>query len=155
MPQPKRTIGSSALRKGRKSIKHQRYLLTAVAYDREPLFLKSKAAHTILKCLHNLDKDNRIVLDLAVVMPDHVHFMAQLISGSLAQLMHSLKSFSANQINIALNRNRKVWQSQYYDHAVREGEFEKLAYYCLNNPARKGLVTTFRDYPFWYCRWDI
>jgi REP element-mobilizing transposase RayT len=89
-------------------------------------------------------------------MPDHLHFVAGLNQGSLAQLMHSLKSFTAKKINVFLNRRGSLWQRHYHDHAIRQDEdLNEVVLYTLYNPVRAGLVKDFHDYPFWYCRWHV
>jgi len=97
-----------------------------------------------------------MVLDAAVLMPDHLHFAAELKIDGLAKLMHSLKSYTAKQINAVLKRQGSLWQDQYYEHAIRKDEdLNEVALYMLNNPVRTGLVDDFHDYPFWYCRWVV
>ena len=89
-------------------------------------------------------------------MPNHLHFVAGLKSGSLATILRSLKSHTAKQINILLERDGSFWQPQYHDHAVRKDEdLNEVVLYTLHNPVRAGLVKDFRDYSFWYCRWDV
>ena len=86
-------------------------------------------------------------------MPDHLHFVAQLRSASLGAVVQSVKGFSSRQINLLLRRKRPLWQSLYYDHAIRTDEvLEDVVLYCLYNPVRAGLVEDFHQYPFWYCR---
>jgi len=50
-------------------------------------------------------------------MPDHLHFVAELKIDGLPKLMHSLKSYTAKQINAVLKRQGSLWQDQYYEHA--------------------------------------
>jgi len=89
-------------------------------------------------------------------MPDHLHFVAELTTDTLPRLMQSLKSYTAKQINAALNRHGQLWQDQYHDHAIRKDEkLNEVVLYMLNNPVRAGLVGDFHDYPFWYCRWAV
>jgi len=89
-------------------------------------------------------------------MPDHVHFVIALGTSSLAQLVHSFKSFTANKINGLLGRSGQFWQEQYHDHAIRKDEvLNDIVFYMLNNPVRAGLVKDFHDWPFWYCRWRV
>ena len=82
---------SKLLRKGRASIKNQHYLITATVLERNPVFNQAEAAEMVLKSLHWCEKQGKIVLNAAVVMPDHLHFVMSLHSGSLAQLMQSNK----------------------------------------------------------------
>jgi REP element-mobilizing transposase RayT len=65
---------------------------------------------------------SRIALDAAVVMPDHAHLMFRILDGSrLGQLLHSIKSFSANKINALLGRSGAFWLDENFDHIVRDG----------------------------------
>jgi REP element-mobilizing transposase RayT len=148
--------GSSYLRKGRVSIKNQHYLLTTTVLDRKPLLDREDAAEIILASLRWLENQGKIVLDAVVVMPDHVHIVSGLRSGSLAQVMRSLKRHTAKEINILLERDGTFWQPQYHDHAIRKDEdLNEVVLYTLHNPVRAGLVKDFHDYPFWYCRWSV
>jgi putative transposase len=94
--------GSNYLRKGRTSIKNQHYLLTTKVLDRKPVFNRENAAAVVLNSLRWLENQEKIILDAAVVMPDHLHFVAGLKNGSLATIMRSLKSHTAKKINILL-----------------------------------------------------
>ncbi|MBW1981076.1 MAG: transposase [Deltaproteobacteria bacterium] len=101
-------------------------------------------------------KKKVIDLEAAVVMPDHLHFIARLISDSLSNLMHSLKSYSSKKIKSILKLEGRIWQVQYHDHAIRKDEvLRDVILYCLNNPVRAKLVQDFHDYPFWYCRYQV
>ncbi len=148
--------GSKLLRKGRTSIKNQYYLFTTALLGRKPIFNRPEAAEIVLSSLYWLEKQDKILLDAAVIMPDHLHFVAGLLNGSLAQLMHSLKSYTAKKINILLKRQGPLWEQHYHDHAVRlDEDLKEVVLYTLFNPVRAGLVNDFHDYPFWYCRWDV
>ena len=110
----------------------------------------------MLNSLYWLDNQKRIDLQAAVVMPDHLHFVARLISGKLSGVMHSLKSFTSKKIKSDLNLKNTIWQSQYYDHAIRgDDELTKTITYCLNNPVRANMVDDFHDYPYWYCKFEV
>lgn len=148
--------GSIYLRKGRTSIKNQHYLLTTTVIEREPVFNQTEAAEIVLDSLHWLEKQGKIILDAAVVMPDHMHFVAGLMQGSLAEMMRSLKRYTAKKINMLLQRTGAFWQPQHHDHAVRKDEdLQEVVLYTLHNPVRAGLVEDFHDYPHWYCRWKV
>ena len=124
--------------------------------DRKPIFNRPEAAEIVLSSLYWLEKQDKILLDAVVVMPDHLHFVAGLVQGSLAQLIHSLKSYTAKKVNVLLNRRGPLWQRHYHDHAVRQDEdLNEVVLYTLYNPIRAGLVSDFHDYPFWYCRWLV
>lgn len=147
--------GSQLLRKGRASIKKQHYLLTTAVHKRKPVLNHPEAAQIILSSLHWLESQKRIILDAAVIMPDHFHIVAGLRQDSLGRLMHSLKSYTAKKINALLNRQGEFWQPQYHDHALRKDEdLNEVVLYTLNNPVRAKLVDDFHKYPYWYCKWS-
>ena len=148
--------GSKLLRKGRASIKNQCYLITTTVLERKPVFSQAKAANIVLDCLNWLERQERIRLVAAVVMPDHLHFVAGLRQGSLSQIMRSLKGYTAKKINILLQKEGSFWQPQYHDHAIRKDEdLNEVVLYTLQNPVRAGLVEDFHDYPYWHCLWSV
>ncbi len=56
---------------------------------------------------------------------------------SLPKIMHSMKSFTAHEINKMLERKGKVWQNESYDRVIRnEDEFLEKLNYIANNPTR-------------------
>jgi REP-associated tyrosine transposase len=145
-----------SLRNGRYIEEGLFYFVTSVTKDRSAFFLKSHAALTVLDALKWLDQRDRIILVVAVVMPDHLHFIAQLKDKTLSRLMHSLKSYTANEINKILGRQGNVWELQYYESGIRcERDLKEKVEYCLKNPERRGLVENFREYPYWYCRYEV
>jgi len=148
--------GSKLLRQGRASIQNYHYLLTTTVIGRKPLLNQAGAAKIVLDSLHWLAKQEKIIFDAAVVMPDHIHFVAGLKQGSLAQIMHSMKSYTAQKINPIMQREGAFWQPQYHDHVIRDDEeLKQVVLYALHNPVRAGLVGDFHDYPYWYCRWKV
>ncbi len=148
--------GSHRLRKGRAANENQAYFITTTVHERRPLLENPPAAVVVLDALGWLEKAERITLHAAVVMPDHLHFVAVLNGGTLPELMHSLKGYTGKRLNSMLGRQGRLWQDQYYDHAVRKDEvLNEVVLYMLHNPVRAGLVTDFHEYPFWYCRWQV
>ena len=148
--------GSNLLRKGRASINNQHYLITTAVFDRKPALRQAGAANIVLRSLQWFDKEEKIILDAAVVMPDHLHIVAGLRQGSLAGFMRSFKGYTAYKINELNNKKGSFWQPQYHDHALRQDEdLNEVVLYALLNPVRAGLINDFHDYPFWYCRWDV
>jgi REP element-mobilizing transposase RayT len=148
--------GSNSLRKGRASIKNQHYLITTKVYERKPLLNQEGAANIVLESLRWLEEQGKIILDAAVVMPDHLHIVMGLRKGSLAEVMRSFKGYTAYKINKLEKKKGPIWQPQYHDHALRQDEdLNQVVLYTLSNPVRAGLVKDFQNYPFWYCRWDL
>ena len=93
-------------------------------------------------------------LEIALVMPDHVHLIfTPLIHHdrsrvyTLSEILWAIKSASAHRINKALGRSGKVWQEEYFDHIVRRSEsLNQKIEYVRENPVRAGLVGKSADY---------
>ena len=148
--------GSKYLRKGRASVEGNYYSITTRTHQKQKLFALPGAADIVIDSLLWLEKKDIIDLEVAVVMPDHLHFVACLRLGTLSSLMHSLKSFASKKIKEHLNCDGKIWQPQYYDHAIRKDEvLMNIIMYCLNNPVRSELVKDLHDYSYWYCRYEV
>ena len=66
---------------------------------------------------------------------------------SLAQITHSIKSYSANRIRKCLGYTGKVWLDESYDRIVRDDkEFGEKFDYIAANPVKAGLVEKPEDY---------
>ncbi|MCF7816998.1 MAG: cobalamin-dependent protein, partial [Kiritimatiellales bacterium] len=83
----------------------------------------------------------RYDLDEWVVMPNHVHvLMRPLAENTLADILHSWKSFSAHEINKATGQKGIVWQRESYDHIVRDAdELMRIRNYIRRNPEKAGI----------------
>ena len=67
----------------------------------------------------------------------------------LAVIMHSLKSYTANEANKILKRSGAFWETESYDHVVKdEQEYHRVVAYVLNNPVKAGLVREWREWPW-------
>lgn len=101
------------------------------------------------------------------IMPNHVHVLLRVLpekespiddgfsdetadgNGPLAGIMHSLKSYTANEANKILNRTGQFWQHESFDHWVRdEGELERIVNYIAWNPVKANLVVKPHHWPF-------
>lgn len=66
---------------------------------------------------------------------------------SLAQIAHSIKSYSAHTIQKVLNSTGNIWQDENYDRVIRdEEEYLEKMNYIINNPLKAGLVEKPEDY---------
>jgi REP element-mobilizing transposase RayT len=82
------------------------------------------------------------------VMPNHVHAIAEPLRGQdLGKIVHSWKSFTANEANKVLKLSGQFWQHEPYDHIIRsEKEYRFQVDYVWNNPDKVGLTN-------WKWRW--
>jgi REP element-mobilizing transposase RayT len=103
-------------------------------------------ASVVANALSHFDGDRYHLLSWCV-MPNHVHAVLQPLAGhELPQILHSWKSFSAHEINQLLQRSGAVWQDEYYDHLIRDGEdLRHCVDYAWSNPDHAGFEA-------WECR---
>jgi len=97
-----------------------------------------------------------------VVMPDHVHAIVQPLGDEVVtDIVKSWKSFSARRLNAAIGCSSALWQSGYFDHALRgDRDFSQTLQYVHENPVRAGLVAAPEEHelssahPTWHHRVD-
>jgi len=102
----------------------------------------------VLNALRHFDGD-RYVLDCAVIMPNHVHLLAQFQNGTICvDQCNSWLRFTATRINRLLNRKGHFWLSEAFDHLVRSPEqFQYLRRYIQNNGPNANLKVN--EYRYW------
>jgi len=85
-----------------------------------------------------------------VIMPNHVHTLVQTQKDHpLPQVLHGLKSFTANVANQQLGRTGHLWARDYFDRYIRDdGHLAAVTAYIENNPVKAGLVTRAEDWAF-------
>ncbi|MGU9858583.1 REP-associated tyrosine transposase [Pseudomonas sp. LF245] len=145
---------SHLLRRGRYSESGRAYLVTAVVYQRRPVF-KDFYLGRLLVAEFKQAHDLGLVSSLAwVIMPDHFHWLFELGDAALPQVMRRVKSRSTLTINRASGTWGAFWQSGYHDRAARaEEDLIQIARYIIGNPLRAGLVEHIGDYPLWDASW--
>ncbi len=79
---------------------------------------------------------DRYDLDKYVVMPNHVHVIViPKKSWKLSKILHSWKSYSANEINKILGREGQLWMAESFDHIIRSPiQLERIRKYIEDNP---------------------
>ena len=142
------------LRKGRVNLPGQTYVLTCVTLNRAAAFVEWSSASLLAQEIHQAGQSDATQSLAWVVMPDHLHWLVQLKTGSLNWLMQRLKSRSAIALNRLHGTHGAVWQKGYHDRAIRrEEDLQAVARYVVANPLRAGLVKRIGDYPFWDAAW--
>jgi REP element-mobilizing transposase RayT len=112
--------------------------------------LRPEAADEVAAAITHWDGE-RYELFAWVVMPNHVHVVfAPRAPHSLASVVSSWKSYTANRLNAYFERNGRLWQREYFDRLIRDDEeFERAVEYVAQNPAASGL----RNWRWvWSCR---
>ncbi len=138
------------------------YFLTAVVQGREPLFGDVVDGEMRLNEYGRMVREEwlrteairaEIVLDVFVVMPNHLHGIVLFGDGnpvgahghaplrrpsrSLGSLIGGFKSAATRRINeMRGSPGAPVWQRNYYEHVIRsERDLEAIRQYILNNPS--------------------
>lgn len=117
----------------------------------------------VVRIWEELPRHYAVTLDAFVVMPDHVHGILilpdRLSTGDslvtsgppvpVTEIVRSLKSFSARQINESRGTpGSPVWQRGYYDRIIRDrNALNRIRRYILRNPERAGLNGRVYDPP--------
>jgi type I restriction enzyme R subunit len=85
---------------------------------------------------------DRVMTGDFVVMPNHVHVLMTPLDGfELEDILHSIKSFTANKINRLDKRTGQFWQRESYDHIVRDIEqLQAYKAYIAANPSKAKLT---------------
>ncbi len=96
--------------------------------------------------------NRRYRLVAACVMPDHTHFIIQPgiesqdpdgnpIFYSLTTILHTIKSFTAHEINKRSGKSGGVWEKEKFDRYIRsDSDLEEKFHYICRNPWDTGLV---------------
>ena len=110
----------------------------------ECLLRDERVASLVESALRHFD-GVRYVLDVFVIMPNHVHVLFKPLAGhEMRGILHSWKSFTAKQINKLLGRAAQVWEHESFDHLLRsEAQLTKLRAYVRANPEMAGLKNGF------------
>ena len=122
---------------------------TACVKDRVSFFTTRELFNAFEEMLLNELTRFECGAEAYLFMPDHAHF---LLCGNSdeADTLKAMRSFKQKS-GYWLSRNRPSvhWQKDFYDHIIRENEsLQKHIMYILNNPVRKGMVESWKEYPF-------
>ncbi len=141
------------------------YAVTLSTRDRRVLTAASRTV--VLDALRHFH-DQRYELFAACVMHDHAHFLFQpwpkdmdekdnAVFWSLKELLHSIKSFTAHEINAAEHTKGGVWEKEAFDRYIRsDRHLEEKYQYILCNPWDSGVVPAGAEYPWvWIPEYDF
>ena len=140
--------GSSEIRKGRTSLKNHIYHITFTTKRRACIFSEFETSNLLRKCIKQSDEAGHSNTLAYCIMPDHIHWLFELKSGSLSQAVARVKA-SYSRLS-----GTKTWQDGFHDHAIRSDEsLINVARYIAANPLRANLVKDIGQYPYWDSIW--
>ena len=132
-----------------------------------PLWLGEDKVRQIVAEKLQADDGGKYRLDAFCIMSNHVHvvfkpnfsaaglseiktsnrskFVSQ--SETIPQIMHSLKGSTARRANLLLNKTGSFWETESYDHYIRDdAEFYRIIKYTLNNPVKAKLANSWQEW---------
>jgi putative transposase len=134
------------------------YFLTICTAKKQSYFSNPILSKVIVDELKHRHKNGEIKLFCYCIMPDHLHLLVSLEENYIQKkgafgertLQDWISSFKRYTSRIGSSHNIKsLWQSNFYDHIVRNDEsLSGICEYILNNPVRKGMVSTWEEYPY-------
>ena len=128
--------------------------ITIVTYNRQPLLIDN------INLLRQSIKESQYKFNIiaGVVLPEHLHIIIKPENiKDLPKIIFSIKyRFSRNIGGIGIppyklkrKGERKIWQSRYYDHIIRdENDFYRHLDYIHYNPIKHEFATKAIDYPY-------
>jgi alanyl-tRNA synthetase/REP element-mobilizing transposase RayT len=125
---------------------------------REHRQLSPQARDIVLKSLLFGHEQRRYELYAACVMPDHVHMLfepqikeqdteGKPVFWPLTELLQSIKSFTAHEINKQAAASGQIWENESFDRMIRgDSDLEEKFHYICRNPWDGGIVPLTEDY---------
>lgn len=126
---------------------HYRYFITVCTHNKYPLFGNNGLADNILESLRDKAKSFGFKVWAYCFMPDHLHFLVEGLKpdSNMKRFISSFKQTTGYYYK--RQTDRPLWQINYYEHVLRKDEdLRTVARYIFNNPVRKGLVESYRNY---------
>lgn len=117
---------------------------------------RAECRDVVRVCLEKSEDQGLVSQHAWVIMPNHVHVLMTLREKtSLSALLQSWKGGSSNAINRLLNRRGTLWQKDYFDRLIRDGDhFANCVRYIRANPTKARLSPSkFTHYESELARW--
>ena len=136
--------GYEALRRHRWSQQGFSYFVTLCTDHRQVGLDCDKVAPVIRDELEACASDGYWRLRGAVIMPEHLHLLAELTGDlPLGRIIARVKAKS----RAVMSARGLRWQGNFYEHQLRaEDGVESVLYYLFLNPYRAGIITADKQY---------
>ena len=122
------------------------YLVTAVTAQRHSLFQVTATAELFEQTLLDYHSQGKFLLHAFVIMPDHFH---ALITPAPDVSLEKAMQFIKGGFSFRLKSKHDVWMRSFNESQVAtEEKFMSCVRYIVENPVRRGLVTSPDAYPF-------
>jgi len=128
----------------------QPYFVTAVTFDRRPIFRSAPVAELFIEVLYKTRAKYGFLLLGFVVMPDHVHVLVlPHRRNRISDVARFIKGTFARAYNIGIGGSGSVWQRSFYERMIRnEAALREVLAYIDENPVVGGLAEEPSQYAF-------
>jgi REP element-mobilizing transposase RayT len=153
---------SSGIRYSNNMLQFEKFDELMESNKNAPRWLKiPQVAEIVVETLHIHDS-KKYNLIAYCLMPTHVHLILRPLLKNdkepftLSEIMHSIKTYTANECNKNLGRTGQFWSHESYDHTIRDNrDFINQIEYLVNNPVKAGLVESAEDWLYTWITNDI
>jgi putative transposase len=122
------------------------YLVTAVTAERRSLFQVTATAELFERTLLDYRSQGKFLLHAFVIMPEHFH---ALITPAPDVSLEKAMQFIKGGFSFRLKSKHDVWMRSFNESQIlSEEKFMSCVRYIEENPVRRRLVATAREYPF-------
>ena len=138
-----------ALLKTENSRRRQQQIEEYLNKGRGQCYLKHAELAELVERALRCFRGTRYELQAWVVMPNHVHVLFTQKAEPLRKVLHSWKSYTANEANRIPGRTGQFWDEDYWDTFMRdEHQATRSRRYIENNPVKARLVREAVQWPW-------
>ncbi len=118
------------------------YFISIVTYRRNDILIKNR--DLFWRSMNNIIKKHDIDLIAWIVLPDHIHLVADFKEYAMSNIMQRMKmSFASGFRKRAKMTSGRVWQHRFWDHIIRdEKDLNCHLDYIHYNPVKHGFVNS-------------
>ena len=137
------------------------YFLTAVTYERKPIFADETNLDIFMQTLRTVKDIHPFSMLAYTFLPDHLHLLLKPdISTNVTKILHSAqRNFTVNlKKEKGIVQRLHLWQHRFWDHVIRdEADLEQHFDYIHYNPVKHGYATKpekwqFSSYQYWLAK---
>ena len=122
------------------------YLLTAVTAQRRSVFQVSATAELLERTILDYRDQGKFLLHAFVIMPDHLHV---LITPAPDVSLEKAMQYIKGGFSFRLKSKSEVWMRSFNESQIQTADkFRNCVRYIVENPVRRGLVSTAEAYPY-------
>ncbi len=135
------------------------FFITICTGAKQHYFADPKISKIVIDELEHRRTNQEIKVFCYCIMPDHLHLLISLNENytrkegafgerTLRDWVSAFKRYTARTAGQRFEI-RPLWQSNFYDHVLRREEsLVEICSYILNNPVRRGIVSSWEEYPY-------